>query len=262
MRNRGFAMHFRVWTLNLCVWTFSRDEGTIYWSGVVPKNSNFESPMTKKWLSFILLLGAFSGAEAQTVNAASCSQSDITTAISSASVGGTVVVPAGSCTWSSLTISKAITLQGAGSSGSGTNISITANYSVVISKQTMGVTYIKGFQITASNGISDEAITINDGTGTWLTNYPIVIQNNAFILNGSQLIHQVTPGGVIYSANTITGNAGSVNGDEFLHIYDVHDVAGSWSHTNTFGILDAATTISGAIPGTTGFLNTYVENNT
>ncbi len=51
------------------------------------------------------------------VYAASCEQSDVQAAINSASDGDTVVVPAGSCTWSasvSVPNSKKITLQGAG----------------------------------------------------------------------------------------------------------------------------------------------------
>jgi len=52
---------------------------------------------------------------AATVDAASCSQDDVQTAIDSAIRGDTVKIPAGSCTWtSSLSITKSITLQGAG----------------------------------------------------------------------------------------------------------------------------------------------------
>jgi hypothetical protein len=54
---------------------------------------------------------------AATIRAASCSRSHVETAIFSASTGDTVVVPAGTCTWSTvLTIpsTKKITLQGAG----------------------------------------------------------------------------------------------------------------------------------------------------
>lgn len=56
------------------------------------------------------------GAHAATVNAASCSNANVQSAINSASSGDTVVVPAGSCTWTStVNISgKGITLQGAG----------------------------------------------------------------------------------------------------------------------------------------------------
>ncbi len=54
--------------------------------------------------------------QAATINAASCSSSDVQTAINSASTGDTVAVPAGSCTWTTTVsfISKGITLQGAG----------------------------------------------------------------------------------------------------------------------------------------------------
>ncbi|MBI5181522.1 MAG: hypothetical protein HZA06_01265 [Nitrospirae bacterium] len=53
---------------------------------------------------------------AATINATSCSASDVQTAINAASDGDTVSVPAGSCTWSSrLSFTKGITLQGAGS---------------------------------------------------------------------------------------------------------------------------------------------------
>lgn len=82
--------------------------------------------MTKvtKLVSFALLLSALpsTGAEAQTCTgatctAASCNTSDVQSAINAASEGYTVVIPAGTCTWTSgVTISgKGITVQGAGS---------------------------------------------------------------------------------------------------------------------------------------------------
>jgi len=55
-------------------------------------------------------------ANATTINATSCSQSDVSSAISAASNGDTVMVPAGNCSWdtSSVTVPKAIILQGEG----------------------------------------------------------------------------------------------------------------------------------------------------
>lgn len=51
----------------------------------------------------------------QTIAAASCSRTDVEAAISAASNGDTVTIPAGTCTWTNvLVITKAITLQGAG----------------------------------------------------------------------------------------------------------------------------------------------------
>src|ERR1700730_5512629 len=70
-----------------------------------------------KWLLPVvaLLLSPLFGLEAQanTITAASCSVSDVQTAIKAASDGDTVVIPNGSCSWTSgITISKQITLQG------------------------------------------------------------------------------------------------------------------------------------------------------
>lgn len=69
---------------------------------------------------FALFLGALAGtrSEAQTINAASCNTTDVQNAINSAPTGGTVNIPAGTCTWTSgVTISgKGITVNGAGSS--------------------------------------------------------------------------------------------------------------------------------------------------
>jgi hypothetical protein len=59
--------------------------------------------VTMRWLSFILLLSALFGtaARAKTITAASCNESDVQTALKSAAAGDTVVIPAGSCTWTS-----------------------------------------------------------------------------------------------------------------------------------------------------------------
>ena len=61
---------------------------------------------------------------AATVNASSCSLAHVQAAVTSASRGDTVTVPAGKCTWgATLNITKAITLQGAGAG----NTVITSN---------------------------------------------------------------------------------------------------------------------------------------
>src|SRR6516165_8379701 len=68
-----------------------------------------------KWLAFTFLLNALFSANvhANTIHAASCSSSDVQTAINSASNGDSVVVPSGSCTWASqVTVSAAVTLEG------------------------------------------------------------------------------------------------------------------------------------------------------
>ena len=52
--------------------------------------------------------------EAATITAPTCSYVDVSAAVASATHGDTIVVPPGSCTWSSLGISKGVTLLGAG----------------------------------------------------------------------------------------------------------------------------------------------------
>ena len=65
--------------------------------------------------TFLMLLPTVSSGDTHT--AASCSLSDVTTAYNTASAGDTVSIPAGNCSWSStFTISKSITLMGAGAS--------------------------------------------------------------------------------------------------------------------------------------------------
>jgi hypothetical protein len=66
-------------------------------------------------LTFSILLGLFSQVEAAVVKARSPSLADVGAAVALAADGDTVTVPAGTSTWAStLTITKGITLQGAG----------------------------------------------------------------------------------------------------------------------------------------------------
>jgi hypothetical protein len=76
-------------------------------------------------LAATLILTASAVARATTINAKSASQSDVAAAIASAADGDTVTLPSGTFTWTSgVTITKAITLQGA---GIGNTIIIDAN---------------------------------------------------------------------------------------------------------------------------------------
>jgi hypothetical protein len=84
----------------------------------------------KFFVLIIFLFNFISESEAATINAASCSYSDVSSAVAAASTGDTVLVPEGSATWSSgLNINKGISLIGAGigntviTAGSGSMIS-------------------------------------------------------------------------------------------------------------------------------------------
>ncbi len=68
----------------------------------------------KTLLSVLVLSALFGVAQAATRVAASCNVSDVQTTINASGNGDTVVIPDGSCTWSSgITTSLQITIQGA-----------------------------------------------------------------------------------------------------------------------------------------------------
>src|SRR5437870_5212470 len=86
--------------------------------GSVERNSSMSR--TIKWLLFAILLATLSEREARasTVTATSCNVSDVQTAINAAKDGDTVIIPNGSCSWSSgISTSKQITVQGASVGG-------------------------------------------------------------------------------------------------------------------------------------------------
>jgi hypothetical protein len=116
---------------------------------------------------------------AATINAANCSSPAIQTAINSAVDGDTVIVPAGSCTWTTpasmtpaVSISKGITLQGAGigqtiitdSTGTGSD-----DCAIKISGSAGKTIRVTGFEFHGGNSNDyDGAIKVG-GTSGWKT---------------------------------------------------------------------------------------------
>ena len=85
------------------------------------KNDPVRSLSTKLGPGFIVLavLALVAVAEARTITATSCSQTDVYTAIKAAVAGDTVTIPAGTCAWTSRVSWNApanVTLMGAGTS--------------------------------------------------------------------------------------------------------------------------------------------------
>ena len=200
-------------------------------------------PRTARYLLLTFILGAFLESEARgnVITAVTCSQSDVTAAVTAASAGDTVIVPSGSCSWSGLSLSKAVTLQGAGIGL--TNITLTGNNTVT--KSAAGVIRIKAFSFSIANGgNTNKGFTIQ---GSWKSAQPIVFQNNAFTTNGSGLFLVAVPGGLIVANNSFTGQWD----DSFLQIKDPQDLQGSWHTADSMGAQD-----------TSGTLNHYVETNT
>jgi len=80
----------------------------------------------KKLLQFIFLLGCSAFTYAGTYTAATCNQSDVNAVINggihTAIAGDVIVVPAGTCTWTSqLVVSVGITIVGSGTPNTGTS---------------------------------------------------------------------------------------------------------------------------------------------
>jgi len=80
------------------------------------KTRAFKTKQLTIVLAILFNCGSFiSQAQAALINAASCSQANVQSAINSASNGDTVGIPTGTCTWTSgISLTKRITLQGSG----------------------------------------------------------------------------------------------------------------------------------------------------
>jgi hypothetical protein len=173
--------------------------------------------------------------------ASSCSTSDVQAAINAASHGDRVTVPAGSCSWSGLSVNKAIHLQGAGTGQ--TNITLAGNNT--ITKQAAGVVRISDLSFSKSGGgNASKGWTVG---GSWKNAEPVVIENNAFNIASTGLFVINVAGGVIIAGNAFTGGWD----DSFLQLKDDQDSEGSWSTADTLGVKDTA-----------GKLNHYIEDNT
>ncbi len=178
---------------------------------------------------------------AGTVSASSCSQANVSSAISSATSGDTVQVPAGTCSWSGLSINKAVHLKGAGTDL--TKITLTGENSVT--KQASGIIRISGFDFTKTGGGNQsKGWTIG---GSWKNAEPVIFQNNNFTISNTGLFLLRVAGGVVIANSVFTGGWD----DSFIQPKDSLDSSGSWKAADTMGDKD-----------TTGKLNIYVENNT
>lgn len=201
-----------------------------------------------RWLLIGLLLNGLSSSEGQaaTVNAASCSVAAVQTAINTAANGDTVVIPNGSCTWTSgITTSKQITITGQ------------AKGAVLIAHSAGGGDL---FAITTGSSFNTRVSNINflagSGTGHYLdisgSGKPPVIHDNYFRVPDGQLAHSISHGrnGGVFHHNTF--DSLSANGTESgnLQLKDTSGTSTSWSTPSTMGMND-----------TNGTANTYIEDN-
>lgn len=237
----------------LPIWLHFRSAGCLLIRTTAPRTGQVENRVpfgaaVAVWARLVVICGV--GAtllalqpsptlQAATRLAASCSQSDVSAAIAAAANGDTVQVPAGSCSWSGLSISKAIHLQGAGVGQ--TRISLSSN---TVTKQSAGVTRISGFSFTRSGGgNASKGWTIR---GSWRAAEPVIFTKNDYVVSDSGLFLVAVTGGVIIAESTFSG----AWDDSFLQLSDTTDSEGSWSTADTIGTRD-----------TQGRLNIYIETN-
>ena len=191
-----------------------------------------------KWFALaVLMASAAAGAEAATINAASCSRTEVASAIASAQPGDIVRVPAGTCSWSGGLSISGIQLVGAGKSTSGTVIT---SGTVTMSKHASHYTRVSGFRFTGS----DRHVTVNGGA----FDKPYIIDNNYLFTGGSSgsgtMLGITVNGGVVHHNDFI---ANSATGADVFNII----TSENWSQPPTFGMNDA-----------TGERNIYLEDNT
>jgi hypothetical protein len=131
--------------------------------------------------------GSVSEVNAATRAAASCSYADVSSAVTAASPGDTVTVPAGSCTWSStLAITKGISLLGAGTGNTTIANGMTNNFLITYNPSDKSANLlfrVSGFTFSL-NPISS-GIRLSSGN-TLILQTKIRIDNNRFFYSSPQ----------------------------------------------------------------------------
>ena len=197
-------------------------------------------------VALLTLLGFPWNGEAAVVNAANCSAASVQLAIDTAVDGDTVIVPNGSCTWTSgITVTKQITIAGQ------------TKGSVLITHGAGGATLLT---LNTGPNFSTvvKALSFLPGTGTG--NYMIVggsgrpplIHDNYFQIPDFQLnvaIRFERNGGVIHH-NVFESINPNGSGSGTIQLKPL-GLSSSWSTASTMGMAD-----------TTGTANVYIEDNT
>ena len=150
---------------------------------------------------------------ADTHSASSASYADVNTAVAAATYGDTVTVPAGSATWSStLTITKGITLKGAGIgvtniTRSGGNL---IDFSPNITTRGNGTTTQYKFEVSGFTfgGSGSAMINLYESNGETIPFRKLLIHDNRFVNTGDYFLYvDGNFWGVIYN-NQFAGKLG------------------------------------------------------
>lgn len=178
---------------------------------------------------FALLFCVFANLEAQGASTvlSNCSQSDVNNAINSASAGDTIVCPAGSWSWSSVDITKNITLQGAGIGS--TIISITSAAGLESPSSYRGAFRVTGFTFRSTGNYYYESGMFRVVGGTNMSPGAVKsgwrIDHNQFEIysnqdsydGGTGLTIQGHVGGLI-DHNRFVNYPGQETGSNYIHV--------------------------------------------
>lgn len=161
---------------------------------------------------FVFLFCIYNNLEAQasTVVLSTCSQSDVNSAITSASNGDIIVCPAGSWSWSDVNITKNITLQGAGIGN--TNITITASAGVESPSSYNGAFRITGFTFISNANFGDyysAMLFVNNGHGWRVDHNEFQIYSNSSSGTGGNGMHILHDAAGLIDHNRFVKGGGS-----------------------------------------------------
>lgn len=212
--------------------------------------------------AIVCTLAGAAGSEAATITAASCSRDAVNTAIAAASDGDTVLIPNGSCSWTSgITTTKQIavraqnytpTKMGAASR----NVTITNNATVPLFVFTTGNSFnvaLTGIRFNEGSGTSNHLRVLGGGSKIALIsdNYFEIKQRNGNAQDISAIFWGAQ-GGVLWNNRFVgigSGPGGSVGPDGASVL--VKDSPRVWNTSSTMGARD-----------TGGTINVYFEDNT
>lgn len=137
---------------------------------MISSKFHFVSRPLSAGLAALISFAALGQVQANVINARSVALADVNTAIAAAREGDTVIVPAGTATWGTLTLNKHITLQGAGvgktiitDSGSGSKLLLVT---AANGSQNAPLLRITGFEFKGGGGPSPRCVFIGSSTAS------------------------------------------------------------------------------------------------